>query len=198
MNHFSQKTLRGWWFLQLFLFYTLPTKTDMHLGSRFLSPVTLEGGTFFATFIRPYRSMNTWEQFSLELLKAVSKGFLHGPFHPWILLLNVHVSICIKVLAQLRLFIFYFMLSLAMASEIHLFSSCFAFPFVLLIVYTPCRYQIPEDWPYKEARQLFKEPLVTADYEQLEIKWTGPDEEVKEIIFRFYNSSFFSILEPLK
>ncbi|XP_042512970.1 flap endonuclease 1-like [Macadamia integrifolia] len=39
------------------------------------------------------------------------------------------------------------------------------------------RYQIPEDWPYQEARHLFKEPVVSADREQLEIKWTSPDEE---------------------
>ncbi|XP_008450492.2 flap endonuclease 1 isoform X2 [Cucumis melo] len=39
------------------------------------------------------------------------------------------------------------------------------------------RYQIPDDWPYKEARQLFKEPLVCTDEEQLDIKWTTPDEE---------------------
>ncbi|XP_010240832.1 PREDICTED: flap endonuclease 1 isoform X2 [Nelumbo nucifera] len=39
------------------------------------------------------------------------------------------------------------------------------------------RYQIPENWPYLEARRLFKEPLVSADGEQLELKWTPPDEE---------------------
>ncbi|KAK7838377.1 flap endonuclease 1 [Quercus suber] len=39
------------------------------------------------------------------------------------------------------------------------------------------RYQIPDDWPYQEARRLFKEPLVCTDEEQLEIKWTAPDEE---------------------
>ncbi|XP_020243981.1 flap endonuclease 1-A isoform X1 [Asparagus officinalis] len=37
------------------------------------------------------------------------------------------------------------------------------------------RYQIPEDWPYQEARRLFKEPLVTNDSEEL--KWTPPEEE---------------------
>lgn len=41
-----------------------------------------------------------------------------------------------------------------------------------------CRYQIPDDWPYQEARRLFKEPSVLSDEEQLEIKWTAPDEEV--------------------
>lgn len=39
------------------------------------------------------------------------------------------------------------------------------------------RYQIPDDWPYQEARRLFKEPSVLSDEEQLEIKWTAPDEE---------------------
>ncbi|KAI3741672.1 hypothetical protein L1987_59346 [Smallanthus sonchifolius] len=39
------------------------------------------------------------------------------------------------------------------------------------------RYQIPDDWPYQEARRLFKEPLVCDDDEQLQIKWSAPDEE---------------------
>ncbi|KAM7481875.1 hypothetical protein LguiB_006458 [Lonicera macranthoides] len=39
------------------------------------------------------------------------------------------------------------------------------------------RYQIPEDWPYQEARRLFKEPLVLTDDDQLDLKWTAPDEE---------------------
>ncbi|GLT88478.1 hypothetical protein SLE2022_065030 [Rubroshorea leprosula] len=39
------------------------------------------------------------------------------------------------------------------------------------------RYQIPEEWPYQGARQLFKEPLVHTDDEQLDLKWTTPDEE---------------------
>ncbi|XP_041001076.1 flap endonuclease 1 isoform X2 [Juglans microcarpa x Juglans regia] len=39
------------------------------------------------------------------------------------------------------------------------------------------RFHIPDDWPYQEARQLFKEPVVYTDEEQLEIKWTTPDEE---------------------
>ena len=38
------------------------------------------------------------------------------------------------------------------------------------------RYQIPEDWPYQEARRLFKEPVVSNEAEEL--KWTPPDEEV--------------------
>lgn len=49
-----------------------------------------------------------------------------------------------------------------------------------------CRYQIPDDWPYPEARKLFKEPLVITD-DQLELKWAAPDEEV--IGF----SNFFSL-----
>lgn len=40
------------------------------------------------------------------------------------------------------------------------------------------RYQIPEDWPYQEARHLFKEPVVLADEEEPELKWSSPDEEV--------------------
>lgn len=39
------------------------------------------------------------------------------------------------------------------------------------------RYQIPDDWPYQEARILFKEPAVFSDDEQPEIKWGAPDEE---------------------
>ncbi|KAJ4840453.1 Elongation of fatty acids protein 2 [Turnera subulata] len=39
------------------------------------------------------------------------------------------------------------------------------------------RYQIPEDWPYQEARQLFKEPAVLVDEQELDIKWSAPDEE---------------------
>ncbi|XP_073106808.1 flap endonuclease 1 isoform X2 [Elaeis guineensis] len=37
------------------------------------------------------------------------------------------------------------------------------------------RYQIPEDWPYQEARHLFKEPIVSQEFPEL--KWTAPDEE---------------------
>ncbi|XP_047328687.1 flap endonuclease 1 [Impatiens glandulifera] len=39
------------------------------------------------------------------------------------------------------------------------------------------RYTIPEDWPYEEARRLFKEPLVFKGDEEPEIKWSPPDEE---------------------
>ncbi|XP_039115078.1 flap endonuclease 1 isoform X1 [Dioscorea cayenensis subsp. rotundata] len=37
------------------------------------------------------------------------------------------------------------------------------------------RYPIPEDWPYQEARRLFKEPLVST--EPPELKWSAPEEE---------------------
>ncbi|OVA06113.1 XPG/Rad2 endonuclease [Macleaya cordata] len=40
-----------------------------------------------------------------------------------------------------------------------------------------CGYQIPESWPYQEARHLFKEPLVSTNDQQPEIKWSAPDEE---------------------
>ncbi|CAA0817946.1 Flap endonuclease 1 [Striga hermonthica] len=39
------------------------------------------------------------------------------------------------------------------------------------------RYQIPDDWPYQEARRLFKEPSVFTDDDQLDLKWSPPDEE---------------------
>ncbi|KAG0448924.1 hypothetical protein HPP92_027569, partial [Vanilla planifolia] len=37
------------------------------------------------------------------------------------------------------------------------------------------RYYVPEDWPYQEARRLFKDPSVIL--ETPELKWTPPDEE---------------------
>lgn len=39
------------------------------------------------------------------------------------------------------------------------------------------RYQIPENWPYEEARRLFKEPLVFTGDQLPELKWSPPDEE---------------------
>ncbi|CAM8940073.1 hypothetical protein QQ045_000989 [Rhodiola kirilowii] len=39
------------------------------------------------------------------------------------------------------------------------------------------RYQIPEEWPYEEARRLFKEPLVVTDEDKIDLKWSAPDEE---------------------
>ncbi|KAJ3323547.1 Elongation of fatty acids protein 2 [Blyttiomyces sp. JEL0837] len=38
------------------------------------------------------------------------------------------------------------------------------------------KYPVPEDWPYKEAREYFKKPKVMEDT-NLDIKWTDPDEE---------------------
>ncbi|CAL1285465.1 unnamed protein product [Larinioides sclopetarius] len=38
------------------------------------------------------------------------------------------------------------------------------------------KYKAPEDWVYKEARELFKNPEV-ADPETVELKWCDPDEE---------------------
>nr|KAJ0196369.1 hypothetical protein LSAT_V11C700351830 [Lactuca sativa] len=57
------------------------------------------------------------------------------------------------------------------------------------------RYQIPENWPYQEARRLFKEPLVCVDDEQLELKWTSPDEEAVEKIKASKNKSSQNRLE---
>ncbi|KAG8181765.1 hypothetical protein JTE90_018072 [Oedothorax gibbosus] len=38
------------------------------------------------------------------------------------------------------------------------------------------KYKVPEDWMFKEARELFKQPDV-ADSESVELKWSDPDEE---------------------
>lgn len=38
------------------------------------------------------------------------------------------------------------------------------------------KYVIPENWPFKQARQLFKEPEVT-DPESIEMTWKTPDEQ---------------------
>nr|XP_037283600.1 flap endonuclease 1-like [Rhipicephalus microplus] len=38
------------------------------------------------------------------------------------------------------------------------------------------KYTVPEDWPYKEARQLFLEPEVTPA-DNVQLKWSDPDEE---------------------
>lgn len=51
--------------------------------------------------------------------------------------------------------------------------------FINIYIFSIFRYQIPENWPYQEARRLFKEPAALTDEEQLEIKWTAPDEEVR-------------------
>lgn len=49
---------------------------------------------------------------------------------------------------------------------------------IYIIIFS--RYQIPEDWPYQETHRLFKEPEVLTDVEQLDLKWTPPDEEVND------------------
>lgn len=54
------------------------------------------------------------------------------------------------------------------------------------------RYQIPEPWPYQEARRLFKEPLVTPTEELPEFKWNAPDEEVKTCLSCFALASTLS------
>ena len=38
------------------------------------------------------------------------------------------------------------------------------------------RHPIPEDWPYKDARELFKKPDVIPG-ESIQLKWAKPDEE---------------------
>ncbi|XP_073232533.1 flap endonuclease 1-like [Porites lutea] len=38
------------------------------------------------------------------------------------------------------------------------------------------KYPLPEDWPYQEARELFKNPEVTK-VEDVELKWEAPNEE---------------------
>ena len=38
------------------------------------------------------------------------------------------------------------------------------------------KFSVPEDWNYKQARLLFQEPEIT-DAEEIELKWTDPDEE---------------------
>ena len=38
------------------------------------------------------------------------------------------------------------------------------------------KYAVPENWMYKEARELFVHPEV-ADLDSIDLKWTDPDEE---------------------
>lgn len=38
------------------------------------------------------------------------------------------------------------------------------------------KYEIPENWNYERARELFKEPEIS-DVDSIELKWTPPDEE---------------------
>ncbi|KAJ4844002.1 hypothetical protein Tsubulata_046788, partial [Turnera subulata] len=42
---------------------------------------------------------------------------------------------------------------------------------------------------YQEARQLFKEPAVLVDEQELDIKWSAPDEEAIEKIKAAKNKS---------
>ncbi|KAH1046208.1 hypothetical protein J1N35_036992 [Gossypium stocksii] len=53
------------------------------------------------------------------------------------------------------------------------------------------RYSIPDDWPYEEARRLFKEPLVCMDDDQLEMKWSPPD--LEGLITFLVNENGFNI-----
>ncbi|PIA60599.1 hypothetical protein AQUCO_00300236v1 [Aquilegia coerulea] len=39
------------------------------------------------------------------------------------------------------------------------------------------RYQIPENWPYQEARCIFKDPVVSVSDQNHVIEWTTPDKE---------------------
>eukprot|EP00245_Coleochaete_scutata_P005594 TRINITY_DN19256_c0_g1_i1.p1 TRINITY_DN19256_c0_g1~~TRINITY_DN19256_c0_g1_i1.p1 ORF type:complete len:390 (+),score=95.80 TRINITY_DN19256_c0_g1_i1:87-1256(+) len=39
------------------------------------------------------------------------------------------------------------------------------------------KYQVPEVWPYEEARRLFKEPVVSSAETIAELKWSPPDED---------------------
>lgn len=54
----------------------------------------------------------------------------------------------------------------------HYFQDCSRFAFV-------GRYQIADDWPYKEARKMFQAPEVTPADQIPEFKWVAPDEEVR-------------------
>lgn len=39
------------------------------------------------------------------------------------------------------------------------------------------KYPIPEDWPYQEVRQLFMNPDVRSDTNEIDLKWESPDQE---------------------
>ncbi|KAL3749868.1 hypothetical protein ACJRO7_010917 [Eucalyptus globulus] len=56
-------------------------------------------------------------------------------------------------------------------------------------------YQIPDNWPYSEARVLFKEPIVSME-EKPEIKWTTPNEE--GLISFLVNENGFNIDRVIK
>lgn len=50
------------------------------------------------------------------------------------------------------------------------------------------RYQVPDPWPFKEVRQLFKDPLVTTLEDGSEAQWVGPDEEGLRVFLVDQNS----------
>eukprot|EP00250_Pteridium_aquilinum_P016588 c23179_g1_i1 orf=102-1262(+) len=64
------------------------------------------------------------------------------------------------------------------------------------------RYQIPDNWPFQEARQLFKEPLVTTEEDQIELKWSPPDEEgLRKFLVEengFNNDRIMKAIEKIK
>lgn len=64
------------------------------------------------------------------------------------------------------------------------------------------RYQIPDSWPFQEARQLFKEPLVTTEESQTELRWTPPDEEgLRKFLVEengFNNDRIMKAIEKIK
>lgn len=64
------------------------------------------------------------------------------------------------------------------------------------------RYQIPDSWPFAEARRLFKEPLVTTAENQLELKWSPPDEEgLRKFLVEengFNNDRIMKAIEKIK
>ncbi|KAH7437331.1 hypothetical protein KP509_05G066100 [Ceratopteris richardii] len=64
------------------------------------------------------------------------------------------------------------------------------------------RYQIPDLWPFKEARELFKSPLVTPEQDQMELKWSPPDEEglLKFLVEEngFNNDRILKAIEKIK
>ncbi|KAK3441398.1 hypothetical protein EUGRSUZ_B01331 [Eucalyptus grandis] len=59
------------------------------------------------------------------------------------------------------------------------------------------RYQIPDNWPYSEARLLLKEPIVSKE-EQPEIKWTAPNEEERAYMFSMLFYHVYRAIEKIK
>lgn len=60
------------------------------------------------------------------------------------------------------------------------------------------RYQIPDEWPYEEARRLFKEPAVLTEEEELNLKWSAPDEEVITIVIEYpFKNTWIHVLTYL-